>query len=35
MRENLPSEIAAAELEYVALPLATAFSTVMPTIGFD
>src|SRR5437762_239978 len=35
MTENLPSQIAVVGLGYVGLPLATAFSKVMPTIGFD
>ena len=35
MTENLPSQVAVVGLGYVGLPLATAFSKVMPTIGFD
>ena len=35
MTENLPSHIAVVGLGYVGLPLATAFSGVLPTIGFD
>ena len=35
MRDNLTSRIAVIGLGYVGLPLATAFSKVLPTIGFD
>ena len=35
MTENLPSQIAVIGLGYVGLPLATTFSKVLPTIGFD
>ena len=35
MTENLPSQVAIVGLGYVGLPLATAFSKVLPTIGFD
>jgi UDP-N-acetyl-D-galactosamine dehydrogenase len=35
MTENLPSKIAVVGLGYVGLPLAAAFSKVLPTIGFD
>lgn len=35
MTTNLPSQIAVVGLGYVGLPLATAFSRVLPTIGFD
>src|SRR4030095_8546140 len=35
MTENLPSHVAIVGLGYVGLPLATAFSKVLPTIGFD
>ena len=35
MTENLPSQVAVVGLGYVGLPLATAFSKVLPTIGFD
>ncbi len=35
MTENLPSQLAVVGLGYVGLPLATAFSQVLPTIGFD
>jgi UDP-N-acetyl-D-glucosamine/UDP-N-acetyl-D-galactosamine dehydrogenase len=35
MTENLPSQVAVVGLGYVGLPLATAFSRVLPTIGFD
>ena len=35
MTENLPSQIAVVGLGYVGLPLAAAFSKVLPTIGFD
>jgi UDP-N-acetyl-D-glucosamine/UDP-N-acetyl-D-galactosamine dehydrogenase len=35
MTENLPAQIAVVGLGYVGLPLATAFSRVLPTIGFD
>jgi UDP-N-acetyl-D-galactosamine dehydrogenase len=35
MTENLPSQLAVVGLGYVGLPLATAFSRVLPTIGFD
>jgi UDP-N-acetyl-D-galactosamine dehydrogenase len=33
--ENLPSQLAVVGLGYVGLPLATAFSKCLPTIGFD
>ena len=35
MTENLPSHIAVVGLGYVGLLLATAFSGVLPTIGYD
>src|SRR5262245_30395925 len=35
MTTNFPSCIAVIGLGYVGLPLATAFSKVLPTIGFD
>ena len=35
MTENLPSKIDVVGLGYVGLPLAAAFSKVLPTIGFD
>ena len=35
MTENLPSQLAVVGLGYVGLPLAAAFSRVLPTIGFD
>src|SRR5947199_5197792 len=35
MTENLPSQLAVVGLGYVGLPLAIAFSKVLPTIGFD
>jgi UDP-N-acetyl-D-galactosamine dehydrogenase len=35
MTENLPSQVAVVGLGYVGLPLAAAFSKVLPTIGFD
>ena len=35
MTANLPSKVAVVGLGYVGLPLATAFSKVLPTIGFD
>jgi UDP-N-acetyl-D-glucosamine/UDP-N-acetyl-D-galactosamine dehydrogenase len=35
MKPDLPSQVAIVGLGYVGLPLAIAFSKVMPTIGFD
>src|SRR5690348_13056138 len=35
MTGNLPSQLAVVGLGYVGLPLAAAFSKVLPTIGFD
>ena len=35
MTASLPSKVAVVGLGYVGLPLATAFSKVLPTIGFD
>ena len=35
MTANLPSQVAIVGLGYVGLPLAAAFSKVLPTIGFD
>ena len=35
MIASLPSKVAVVGLGYVGLPLATAFSKVLPTIGFD
>jgi UDP-N-acetyl-D-galactosamine dehydrogenase len=35
MTANLPSQIAVVGLGYLGLPLAAAFSKVLPTIGFD
>jgi UDP-N-acetyl-D-galactosamine dehydrogenase len=35
MTENFPSQVAVVGLGYVGLPLAAAFSRVLPTIGFD
>jgi hypothetical protein len=35
MREHSASQIAAGAVEYVGLPLAAAFSTVMATIGSE
>jgi UDP-N-acetyl-D-galactosamine dehydrogenase len=35
MTASLPSQVAVVGLGYVGLPLATAFSKVLPTIGFD
>ena len=35
MTASLPSKVAVVDLGYVGLPLATAFSKVLPTIGFD
>jgi UDP-N-acetyl-D-galactosamine dehydrogenase len=35
MTENLPSQVAVVGLGYVGLPLATALSRALPTIGLD
>jgi len=35
MTASLPAQVAVMGLGYVGLPLANAFSQVLPTIGFD